>query len=466
VNKDLSKNSVENSELLTQTYPNFHSYILHREEILSEISETLGMLPSFVDKQTNLTTMRKKAKKLITVFLYGGSFKNWIKSEGIDEMVPSEEVEAQFQGALKKRKEFSLVKFREELVLISELIWKNWTSPHQENSEFKNAENKIFEVLKSKICDTIHSVEDREHSEDINNTVKQYHCGEVGGRKEYFRFMSHVLQHEERKCLAIIEEELSRNDRYMDVYIHDGGLVRKKYTIKDFKNQLLEFKNLNQLSFLRQESERFASEIQWEQSFPDDILRRCEEEIEKILGYQVNIAIKEMHENETSSKIRELFKCQQESVLYKEILEIREEKKNSQKPKQRSPQTRRPSTSGDDEDDGYETDNEFENSLTFQINKDRLGCRYLARSYEELFYYYEVQNGLAFIKDRGCYVDKDGRVFSEENFKRSMPYKICLLKRKSPAESKEGSMNLLNSRGNSDFLLLQINEVSPLNPLK
>jgi len=48
-----------------------------------------------------------------------------------------------------------------------------------------------------------------------------------------------------------------------------------------------------------------------------------------------------------------------------------------------------------------------------------------------------------------------------------MPYKICLLKRKSPDESaKEGSMNLLNSRGNSDFLLLQINEVSPLNPLK
>jgi hypothetical protein len=438
---DRSPDLKENSKLLAQIYPNFHSYIHYREEILSEISENLKPLQPFIN-ELNPKAMRKKAKKLVTVFFYGGTFSNWIKGERIDEMVTAAEIEAQFQGKLKKVKEFSLIKLRDELYLISELIWKNWKSPNK-HSILNNIENKTFDLLRSKILNGI-------IGEDHDSGGKQYHYYDLGGKKEYFRFMSHVLQFEEKKCLAVIETELSRNGRYMDVYIHDGGLVRKKYTIKNFKNQLIEFKNLNQLAFLKQESERFASEILWESSFPEDTLRRCEGEIEKQLGYKVDLTIKEMEENESCSKVQELLKCQQESALYKEISEAAGKQNNISKQKQKRSKARRTliNGGGDDDDEDYESDNEFENSLTIHIKKDRLASLYLTRTYEELFHYYEVQNEIAFIKDRGCYVDKDGRVISEENFKRSMPYKLCLFNRKSLSKSQEedDSISISNYR--------------------
>ena len=51
--------------------------------------------------------------------------------------------------------------------------------------------------------------------------------------------VAYVLQTFERKCLLAIERELVRNDREMDTYIHDGGLVRKLDGEEDFPLALL-----------------------------------------------------------------------------------------------------------------------------------------------------------------------------------------------------------------------------------
>lgn len=73
--------------------------------------------------------------------------------------------------------------------------------------------------------------------------------------------MAMVLQTEERKCLLAMDSSLAKQGRSMDVYIHDGGLVRKK---------------------------------DGEHHFPNETLRKTEKDVEEATGYKISLALKEM----------------------------------------------------------------------------------------------------------------------------------------------------------------------------
>lgn len=51
--------------------------------------------------------------------------------------------------------------------------------------------------------------------------------------------VAHVLQDQEFKILQFIDKRLQEHGRYMDVYIHDGGLVRKEDDEKEFPRELM-----------------------------------------------------------------------------------------------------------------------------------------------------------------------------------------------------------------------------------
>jgi len=68
---------------------------------------------------------------------------------------------------------------------------------------------------------------------------EQYH--KLVKKKENPRFslFALILQTEERKCLLAIDQYLQQNGRQMDIYIHDGGEVRKLENETDFPPHLL-----------------------------------------------------------------------------------------------------------------------------------------------------------------------------------------------------------------------------------
>jgi len=73
--------------------------------------------------------------------------------------------------------------------------------------------------------------------------------------------MSLVLQTEERGCLLALDSSLASQGRSLEVYIHDGGLVRKK---------------------------------DGERRLPDELLRKAEADIEAATGYTVGLLVKEL----------------------------------------------------------------------------------------------------------------------------------------------------------------------------
>lgn len=58
-------------------------------------------------------------------------------------------------------------------------------------------------------------------------------------KKDSNSVMSYVLQTIERNCLLSIDRACAIRSRHMDVYIHDGGLIRKLEDEKEFPTQLL-----------------------------------------------------------------------------------------------------------------------------------------------------------------------------------------------------------------------------------
>ena len=68
-----------------------------------------------------------------------------------------------------------------------------------------------------------------------------------------------ILQTEERKCLEVLDYALGCYDRNLAVYIHDGGYVEK---------------------------------LNGEKSFPEHILRKCEEIVTRLTNYNLTLSIK------------------------------------------------------------------------------------------------------------------------------------------------------------------------------
>lgn len=79
--------------------------------------------------------------------------------------------------------------------------------------------------------------------------------------------LSLYLQSEEHKILMAIDRSLASQGRNMDVYIYDGGLVRK---LKD------------------------------EEELPESILKKCEEDVKEMTGYGVKLVVKPL---ETSFQV-------------------------------------------------------------------------------------------------------------------------------------------------------------------
>lgn len=73
--------------------------------------------------------------------------------------------------------------------------------------------------------------------------------------------IAYIYQTEERKCLLALDKALGLRGRSLEVFIHDGGLVRKK------ENETI---------------------------FPPRLLRECEAEIEKETGYKISLLVKPM----------------------------------------------------------------------------------------------------------------------------------------------------------------------------
>lgn len=78
-----------------------------------------------------------------------------------------------------------------------------------------------------------------------------------GGRS----FMAYVLQHEEARCLMVLDRAMTERGRSLETLIHDGGFVRK---------------------------------AAGEDTLPDDVLRFCERRILEMLGYELTLKVKPM----------------------------------------------------------------------------------------------------------------------------------------------------------------------------
>jgi len=101
----------------------------------------------------------------------------------------------------------------------------------------------------------------RKLTENIYKENQQKHAWVTRRPHPYGSMIAFVLQTEERKVLLAMDYAFARMGRSLDVYIHDGGLVRKK---------------------------------DGEQRMPEDALRRVEREVETETGYKISLAVKEM----------------------------------------------------------------------------------------------------------------------------------------------------------------------------
>lgn len=108
--------------------------------------------------------------------------------------------------------------------------------------------------------------------------------------------MAYILQTEERECLLAIDRSLSKRGRTMDVYMHDGGLVRK------------------------QENEEF---------FPKGLIEEIEKDVLKDTGYKINLLIKEIKTSFSKQELDEIpsgiiindaFAARKFAEIYKEII--------------------------------------------------------------------------------------------------------------------------------------------------
>lgn len=101
--------------------------------------------------------------------------------------------------------------------------------------------------------------------------------------------VAHILQHHEFRILQFIDSKLQKYERSMDVYIHDGGLVK-----------------------------RLLNEIE----FPFDLLRCLEEAVKEELGYSIRLEVKPLtHTFEIKEEKRRFIRNDKDAVdlLYNDM---------------------------------------------------------------------------------------------------------------------------------------------------
>lgn len=108
--------------------------------------------------------------------------------------------------------------------------------------------------------------------------------------------MAYILQTEERDCLLAIDQSLLKRGRYMDVYMHDGGLVRKQEN---------------------------------EEAFPKGLIEELEKDVFLNTGYKINLLIKDIKTSFSKQELDEIpagiiiddaFAARKFAEIYKEII--------------------------------------------------------------------------------------------------------------------------------------------------
>lgn len=164
------------------------------------------------DMLAAVSSSRKKAKTEFLKILYGGDIKTY--SSNYDEV----------EGEINQEGLNLLKSLQSEVIILMEIIWS------------KNS-----------------------HLHDIKVGSDKKALSKLADKKGRATLMSLVFQTEERKLLMFIDAFMKSKNRNMDVYIHDGGYIRKS---------------------------------EGESSFPETLLQECSEKMLEILGYDIPLAQK------------------------------------------------------------------------------------------------------------------------------------------------------------------------------
>ena len=225
--------------------------VQHREELLEELGNFSG---------ANCPKARKKvAKEVLTVLFYGGSLESARKS--------LQELENPLNGNGEDfyllDGKFGLKGFHKEMEEIRDELWKAALSS-------SSILHEKFRYLKALVSHP-----------HIETKMLKY--------QKKSSFLSLFLQTEERGLLCVIEEYLQRqHNRFMDCYIHDGGLIRKSALHKHAIPSLPEGQKpkgpvkLETFDPLQAFAIEEISDYIWEDKFPEHILQACQEHLRTI----------------------------------------------------------------------------------------------------------------------------------------------------------------------------------------
>ena len=255
--------------------------VSRREKILADIVVKTGL--------SNPRQGRKLAEELLTILFYGGSVSLWRRLNNIP--LSSQNSDNLLLGGL-----FDLDGFSTEMRDLSALLWNSVELVEKEIPYFVQ----IKRYCVAKFPDS---------------TWKQKSC-----------FLSLFLQTEERKLLALIEAFMLSKNRYMDVYAHNGGLIRKlKVRDDEGRRELVNF------DILHIEPWKLDS-FTWERQFPVEIVRLCEKHLESQNPKyaHIKLQVEEFDKSEWKSKVFD-FSHSYPPIMkktFEELLYYYEEKRN------------------------------------------------------------------------------------------------------------------------------------------
>jgi hypothetical protein len=216
-----------------------------------EIVYSLAMLSDHGELQEK----KAASKTLLTILLYGGSIKNAWKNLKFSR---------DYHMMILSTSGFELTNFSTEMNKIYDLIWDSTVlDQHYLYLQHLKVHPRITNEL------------------DLNKRKRTY--------------LSLFLQTEERLLLCWIEKFMKKNDRAMDCYIHDGGLVRKFASPKKLNVKPSVSFDPQDL-FLVEELENYC----WEKQFPLNLLNECEDFLvskEPIKYQHIKLAVKNFESN-------------------------------------------------------------------------------------------------------------------------------------------------------------------------
>jgi hypothetical protein len=247
-------------------FPNLTYYCQNREKVLELMSYFLNLGPV-----NGSDHARSEAKQAVTALFFGGrlpdngnvSFKFIADCFNFDRLI------AEIEGIGK-------------LLLIEASKIADLGNQQQKLLDYANGSNSKYNCLLS-----LHKVyalltAERSSAEE-----------EVFSKKEMYKLLAHFLQDIERRIMAEIERTLEKEgDRAIDVYIHDGCLVRKKLVSLRHRKKK---QNKQKEALIDWDSDTLkdtTKQFNFEQTFPPYLIQSCEQKIFLEFGLEIKIMMK------------------------------------------------------------------------------------------------------------------------------------------------------------------------------